>query len=496
MSDQNSSAINQAVFSQLESLGFSQRFFYYFTQLSSIPRGSGNTKAVSDYCAQFAQRHKLRYVQDSYHNIIMYQDGTPGYEDHPTVILQGHLDMVCVQVPECTLDMQTQGLRLKSDGSWLWAEGTTLGADDGIAVAYALAILEAEEISHPPLEVIFTTDEETGMSGAHGLDPDLIHGRVLLNLDSEDEGLFTAGCSGGSKRTFTLPVRRERAQGIMFDLCVSGLLGGHSGMMIAAGRANACKVLAGLLDELAQNRPLRLISCGGGEKDNAIPHFAHARILVPQDSAETVQAVTQRYLAAVRQTYAVSDPGLEITLTEVENSTGTLPLDISSTNQLIRLLCALPSGVQAMMPDIPGLPETSANLGVLTLEEKEAQIQISVRSCVKQTCLAFAQWLDEIAAGCGASSTARGAYPPWEYRKDSPLRDVLTRVYQQTTGAPAKINVIHAGLECGILYEKLPGLDAISFGPTILDIHSPNERFELACAVRTWNFLLRLLEAL
>lgn len=487
---------NFEVLSQLEAAGFRQRFFYYFTQLASIPRGSGNTRQVSDYCVQFAKEHKLRYVQDGSNNIIMYKEASPGYQDHPTVIFQGHLDMVCAKVPECGLDMQTMGLQLMTDGTWLWADGTTLGADDGIAVAYGLAVLESEDLPHPPLEVVFTTEEETGMSGAQALDPALIRGRILLNADSEDEGLFTAGCSGGSKRTITLPVTREKAGGASLSILVDGLLGGHSGIMIGSGRANACKILADLLQELAGICPLRLVSCGGGEKDNAIPRSAYAQILIPPDYVQPVQLAAGRFLSAAQRSFAQSDPGLQITLTQGAVPGGCQALDLPSTQNLIGLLCALPNGVQAMMADIPGLPETSANLGVLVLEDRQARVQVSVRSSVKRDCLALSERLGEIAASHGGSSIVSGAYPPWEYRKDSPLREVLARVYQQCAGQPARFNVIHAGLECGIFYEKLPGLDAISFGPTLHDIHTPNERFELASAVRTWDFLLRLLKAL
>lgn len=496
MTDFVPSPPNLEILAQLQAQGLRQRFLHYFAQLASIPRGSGNTKQVSDYCVQFARKHRLRCVQDEHYNIVMYKDGTPGYQDHPTVIIQGHLDMVCVQTAQCGLDMHREGIRLKTDGRWLWADGTTLGADDGIAVAYALAILESEQIPHPPLEVVFTTDEETGMFGAHGLEPELLRGRILLNLDSEDEGLFTAGCSGGSKQTITLPVVREMGNGVQLDLRVDGLLGGHSGIMIAAGRANACKVLSGLLDRLAQRCPIRLISCGGGEKDNAIPSSAWAQILASEDAAGPIQNDIQSYLAASRRTYCAADPGLQISAARPQPVQDCSALDCASTQRLIRLIQALPDGVQAMMADIPGLPETSANLGVLRLEQSHAHICVSVRSCVKEECLALSAQIGQTAAAYGAASSASGAYPPWEYRKQSPLREVLAQVYQKTFGAPARFNVIHAGLECGIFYEKLPGLDAISFGPTILDIHTPGERFEFSSALRTWEFLLKLLAAL
>lgn len=496
MMDQASALHNQQVWAELESLGFGQRFLYYFTQLSSIPRGSGNTKAVSDYCAQFARDHQLRYVQDEYHNIIMYQDGTDGYQNHPPVIIQGHLDMVCVHTPDCPLNMETEGLRLRTDGDWLWADGTTLGADDGIAVAYALAILESGQIPHPPLEVVFTTDEETGMGGAHGLDPELLQGRVLLNLDSEEEGVFTAGCSGGSKSTLTLPVRWEEVSGVPVELKVTGLLGGHSGMMIAAGRANACILLGQLLNHLSLGCDLRLVSAGGGEKDNAIPAEASAQILVPKGAVAAVQEGTAQYLAQVRAHYQDTDPGLEFKAIPGSPAATVPALDRASTKQLIRLLTTLPYGVQAMMADIPGLPQTSCNPGVLRLSETEATLLVSVRSSVKAECRSLSEHIARLAGDCGGTSTDRGAYPPWEYRAESHLRDVVAQLYPQVSGSPAVFNVIHAGVECGILYEKLPGLDALSFGPTILDIHSPKERFQLASVQRTWQFLLRLLENL
>ncbi len=501
MSDFALSPAARDVLSRLDSAGLRHRFLHYFAQLASIPRGSGNTRAVSSYCVQFAREHGLRCVQDPLDNVVIYQGGTPGYEDHPPVILQGHLDMVCVQTPESRLDLEREPLLLNTDGAFLWADGTSLGADDGIAVAYALAVLEAEGLPHPPLEAVFTTEEETGMSGAHGLDPALLRGRVLLNLDSENEGLFFAGCSGGSKRTVALPVVREAQDGLLAELEVGGLLGGHSGIMIADGRANACQVLFDLLAQLAVPCGLRLVSCSGGGKDNAIPSSARARVLLPPEHLEQARRIvrvfrSELHSSAMLQRYGKNNPDLAVTFTPAEEVRGCSALDSSSTSRFISLFRRLPCGLLAMMRDIPGVPETSANIGVVELEESRAVIRLSVRSALKEKCASLPRQVEETAARFGASCQVSGAYPPWEYRKDSPLRETVCRVYRQAAGREAEIRVIHAGLECGILYEKLPGLDAVSFGPTILDIHSPGERLDLASALRTWEFLTALLAAL
>ena len=466
--------------------------FAYFEELCSIPHGSGNTKPISDYLVRFAKEHDLRYIQDEANNVILFQEGTCGYEDHPPVILQGHMDMVCEKDADCAIDMDTEGLDVAHDGEYVFARGTTLGGDDGIAIAYALAILADKTIAHPPLEVMITVDEEIGMLGADVIDLSMLNGRTLINIDSEEEGIFTVSCAGGATATLTLPADRHAVYGPCIKLVVDGLQGGHSGVEIHKNRANANKVMGELLGRVQAIMPLCITSFSGGAKDNAIPRSCQATFVALGMNPERINDIAEELQAQIRAEY--DEPEAVIYGENVE-ALGGNAMSTEQTAKLIALLCAVPNGVQAMSRDIPGLVQTSLNLGIAKLEE-DMVLTFSVRSSVNEEKLALLAKLQELIRFHDGSYSQMGDYPAWEYRTDSNLRDTMVAVYRRMFDAEPQIVAIHAGLECGLLGEKLPGLDCVSIGPEMHDIHTSRERLGIASTKRTWEFLLEVLKQL
>ena len=464
--------------------------FGYFEQLCAIPHGSGNTKPISDFLVAFAKEKGLRYIQDEANNVILFGEATPGYEDHAPVILQGHMDMVCEKDEDCPIDMDTQGLDVTHDGTHVFAKGTTLGGDNGIAVAYALALLADKSIPHPPLEVIITVDEETGMFGATGIDLSMLKGRTLINLDSEDEGIFTVSCAGGARGTISLPVHRRAVYGPCVRLTVEGLRGGHSGVEIHKNRANANKVMGELLSRVQKLMPLCVTKLSGGSKDNVITHSCQVTLVAMGMYPEKINEVAQQLENEIRQQY--DEPNVKIYGDDVD-ALGGNALTTEDTAKVIALLCAAPNGVQAWSQDIEGLVQTSLNLGVVRLEEK-LNMTFAVRSSVNQEKRDLLARLRELAEFYGAEYSEVGDYPAWEYKKDSRLRDTMVETYRQMYGAEPQVVAIHAGLECGILCDKLPGLDCVSIGPNMLDIHTSREKLEIASTRRTWEFLLEILK--
>ena len=464
--------------------------FGYFEKLCSYPHGSGNTKQISDYLVSFAQEHGLRYIQDELNNVILFGEGTCGYEDHQPVVLQGHMDMVCDKDADCPIDMDTQGLDVTYDDTHVFAKGTTLGGDNGIAVAYALALLADKTIAHPPLEVIITVDEETGMFGATGIDLSMLKGRTLINLDSEDEGIFTVSCAGGARGTISLPVHRRAVYGPCVRLTVEGLRGGHSGVDIHRNRANANKVMGELLSRVQKLMPLCITKLSGGSKDNVITHSCQVTLVAMGMYPEKINDVAQQLEDEIRQQY--DEPNVKIYGDDVD-ALGGNALTTEDTAKVIALLCAAPNGVQAWSQDIEGLVQTSLNLGVVRLDEK-LNMTFAVRSSVNQEKRDLLAKLRELAEFNGADYSEVGDYPAWEYKKDSRLRDTMIETYQQMYGKAPEVVAIHAGLECGILSDKLPGLDCVSIGPNMLDIHTSREKLEIASTRRTWEFLLEILK--
>ena len=469
--------------------------FSIFEQLCAIPHGSGNTRAISDFCVNFAQSRGLAVRQDELNNVVIWKKASPGYEDHPGVILQGHLDMVCAKEPDCTIDMAREGLRLQvTEDGWVTADGTTLGADNGIAVAMALAVLADDAIPHPPLEAVLTVDEETGLLGAAGLDCADIKGRRLLNIDSEEEGVLTVGCAGGARCDIVLPLVRQEAEGVLCSLALENFTGGHSGIEINKGRGSTNQLMGGLLRRLMEKLPLRLTSLEGGKFDNAIPNHTAAAFLLPAGQAEDAKALAETWWAEVHPTLA-ADPGAKLTFTL--KGTQRLPaLTPEDGSRFLRLLDEMPSGVQAMSRELPDVVETSANIGILCLKEAEGCITVSVRSSINQVWQKMMEDMEATAKAYAASYRAYGAYSAWEYKEDSVLRPLVAALYRELTGRDAKVETTHGGLECGLFSEKMPGLDSVSFGPDLQEVHTPRERMSIASVQRTWAFLLKILERL
>ena len=498
-----------AVLSQLEPAGV----FRFFEEICSIPHGSGNVERISDYLKKFAKDRGLFCIQDELKNIIIKKKGSAGYEDKEPVIIQGHMDMVAVKKPDSDIDMKKDGLRLAVDGDFLFAEGTSLGGDDGIAVAYALALLDDDSLEHPPLEVIITVDEETGMDGAIGIDLDCIKGRRMLNLDSEEEGIFLVSCAGGSKVSLGMDVCREEEEtsACRYTILVDGLIGGHSGTEINKGRMNSNLLMARILDDLKKLfGDLCLVTMEGGLADNAIPRRTEAVIELP--SVEAVDL--EKYFAVISKELHVEldsrEPKMMLSLEKCLSKTnlsyeGCTPVDSEDflpsvseeeTGRIIRYLLALPNGVIEMSADIPSLVETSLNVGIVRLDENGMETVISVRSNIESAKRMLIHRLEAVAALAGADISVNGDYPGWSYRKDSPLRDKMIQVYKGMYGVEPKVEALHAGLECGILASKLEGLDCVSFGPNIHDIHTTEERLEIGSTKRCWEYILELLKHL
>ncbi|MDO4810860.1 MAG: aminoacyl-histidine dipeptidase [Eubacteriales bacterium] len=474
-----------SVLSHLEPKGV----FTYFEQLCAIPHGSGNTKQVSNWLVAFAQERKLPYWQDELNNVIICKAASSGYEASESVILQGHMDMVCEKAADCTKDMAHEGLDLAVDGDKIYAKGTTLGADDGIAVAIMLALLDDEDLAHPALECIFTVDEEIGMPGAAGIDVSMLQGRRMLNLDSEDEGVFTVSCAGGSMVSCRLPVMRENMEGTVLTVRISGLQGGHSGIEINKGRANANMLMGRVLRAIGQKTETRLICVEGGKKDNVIPNESTAQIVV-QDR-EAAQGTCAAMELAFRNEYAITDSGVRVCVTESESYAAAM--NQAATERVICMLNCLPNGIQAMSADIEGLVQTSLNMGILTSSDTEVEAVFSVRSSIASQKEMLWERLACLMEQLGGSTVISGSYPGWQYRKESPLRDLMMEVFTQQYGYAPKIEAIHAGVECGLFADKLPGLDCVSYGPELKEIHTCRERMSLSSVQRVWAMTVEVL---
>lgn len=471
-----------------------ERVFYWFEELCKIPHPSRDTKKISDFIAGFAAQRSLRFVQDAVNNVVIFKDGSKGYEDHPPVILQGHMDMVAEKTPDSPIDFSKDGLQLRTDGESIWADGTTLGGDDGIAVAYALALLEADAIPHPPLECVFTVDEEIGMDGAEALDTSILKGKTLINADSEDEGILTVSCAGGATSTLRLPVTVKPAEGAGLHLFADGLLGGHSGQEINKGRANANIVMGQLLERLLKQLPFRLVYVRGGQKDNAIPRYNMSKIIVAENRIEDAVKAVDEIAAELIKALPETEQQAKI-YSEVCPCRGKA-MDFASTRKVIGLLNAVPNGVQKMSSDIEGLVQTSLNMGILKTENETVTMTFSVRSSVNEEKQELIEKLRAVGAEFGADYLQSGEYPAWEYRRESRLRDIMVQTFDELYGRTPVVEAIHAGLECGLFCDKIEGLDAVSFGPDMQDIHTTREHLNIASAARTWDYLLAILKKL
>lgn len=476
------------------------KVFEYFEELCSIPHGSSNTKKISDYLVTFAREHDLRYIKDQSNNVIIFKDGTPGYEASAPVMLQGHMDMVCEKDKDCNIDFERDGLELVLNDGIISANGTTLGGDDGIAVAYALAILDSSYIPHPPLEAVFTVDEEIGMLGAAAIDCSPLKSKIMLNLDSEDEGYLLVSCAGGVTAASHIPVSFiPAADKTLMSINISGLLGGHSGVEIDKNRANANILFGRILYTLNKKLSFNLVSIEGGLKDNAIVKTAVAVIAVNESDIQTVKDCVSHMEYLFKHEYVVSDPDIKITAEITDSSSEAAANDMMdniSTNRVIAALVNMPYGIQGMSSNIEGLVESSLNLGILKTTDTEVVLSYCVRSSIasrKQEMLDKITSLTELLSGY---VTLTGDYPAWEYRQDSPLRDLMKDIFTEQYGREPVIQALHAGVECGLFAGKIPDLDCVSFGPDMKDIHTTNESMDVESVKRTWEYTLEILKRL
>lgn len=476
------------------------KVFEYFEEICSIPHGSSNTKKISDYLVTFAREHNLRYIKDQSNNVIIFKDGTPGYEASAPVMLQGHMDMVCEKDKDCNIDFERDGLELVLKDGIISANGTTLGGDDGIAVAYALAILDSSDIPHPPLEAVFTVDEEIGMLGAAAIDCSPLKSKIMLNLDSEDEGYLLVSCAGGVTAASHIPVSFiPAADTTHMSINISGLLGGHSGVEIDKNRANANILFGRILYTLNKKLSFNLVSIEGGLKDNAIVKTAVAVIAVNESDIQTVRDCVSHLESLFKHEYVVSDPDIKVAAEITDSSSEAAANDMMdniSTNRVIAALVNMPYGIQGMSSNIEGLVESSLNLGILKTTDTEVVLSYCVRSSIasrKQEMLDKITSLTELLSGY---VTLTGDYPAWEYRQDSPLRDLMKDIFTEQYGREPVIQALHAGVECGLFAGKIPDLDCVSFGPDMKDIHTTNESMDVESVKRTWEYTLEILKRL
>lgn len=472
-----------------------QNVFHYFEEISRIPHGSCHTKQISDYLVNFARERDLFYCQDQDNNVVIIKEASAGYEDAEPVIIQGHMDMVCEKEEGYEIDFEKEGLTLYTDGDFLKAKGTTLGGDDGIAVAYALAVLDDDTLCHPRLEVVITTDEEIGLLGAKSIDLSMLKGHILLNIDSDIEGHFLTSCAGGLSAHVQIPVNYQQENGVLASIRLHGLEGGHSGSEIDKEHANAIIVMGRILKYLEMRMQVKIAALGGGLKDNAIPREVSADVVIAADEAEALQNYVSDITHILQKEYQVSDPKLSVDVKIGEEKAYDV-LDMASVQKVLFYLRNVPNGVMHMSTNIKGLVETSLNAGIMKLNRECFYVSTSVRSSVKSRKEELFDRLSYLTEFLGGEIDMEGDYPAWEYRTESKIRDQVQKVYREMFGAEPVFEAIHAGLECGILSDKIAGLDAVSFGPDNFDIHTPRERLSISSAGRVYRFIVELLRSM
>lgn len=463
--------------------------FGYFEEIANIPHGSWNCGPISQYLVDFAQKHGLRHIRDKSNNVIIFKDGSAGYEDHEPMILQGHMDMVCQKDEGCDVNFETDPLDLVVEGDLVFARGTTLGADDGIAMALFLAVLADDTIAHPPLEVVFTADEEVGLIGANAIDLSMLKGRKMLNVDTFREGTFTAGSAGGAYVTGKMQVTREAYTGAQLQIRVDGLRGGHSAGVVQFNYGNADKAMGELLGAMGK---LRLIELSGGTAGNAVPRTCQAVIAAEGVDMTKAENACQALCSKLQSENGEADAVVTCTLLPAQQ---TQALTEADSQRIVSLIQALPNGVQAWETKFEGLPQTSLNLGIMELKE-DLELLIYPRSSINTERQALQDKLKQIIEAHGAVYGQYGVFSAWEYRADSPLRDTMSKLYREMFGQEPVVRVVHAGLEGGAFADQLPGLDCISTGPQAYDVHTTRERMEIASMGRFWNYLLALLRSM
>jgi len=466
--------------------------FRFFEELSKIPRCSGNEKQASDYLVTFAEERNLEVVQDKALNVIIKKPGTAGYEDSPAVIIQGHMDMVGEKSKASRHDFSKDPIALKADGDFLRADGTTLGADNGIAVAYGLALLDGADIPHPPIELLITTNEETGMGGASALKAEHLTGKTLLNIDAEEEGVFFVSCAGGVDLVCEFHTSWEESTSAALLIDVSGLKGGHSGLEIVQQRANAIKLLGRILAAAREAGEFSIAAISGGSKSNAIAREAQATVVADAAVLKKITAIVKALSKDFEAEFAAMDRDIKVAVKSADKVAKRL--DRASAEKIIDFLMIAPNGVQSMSKDLDGLVESSLNLGVLEQSGETVKITVSIRSSVTSIREDITRRVESLARLVDAESVRTGQYPAWQYEPDSKIRDLCVRVYKDVSGRDAQVQAIHAGLECGLLKQKLPDTDMISFGPNLYSVHTPDEHLSISSVANIWAFLTAVLE--
>ena len=487
-----------AVLNELEP----KEVFRFFEEISAIPRGSRDTKRISDYLVAFAKERDLKVIQDEVNNVIIFQPGTPGYEESEPVILQGHMDMVCEKTSGSTHDFENDGLELYVEDGFLKAKDTTLGGDDGVAVAMALALLDSREIPHPPIEAVFTVDEEIGMLGAVAMDCSSLKSRLMLNLDSENEGHFLVGCAGGMMVECVFPAERRRWSGKVVSVHVNGVTGGHSGVEIQKQGANANVILGRVLYALKKKVAFNVICVDGGLKDNAITRSSRAILMLAPGEEEIFMDIIKEQQEIITKEYHKTDANmsiegfLEVSKEDEASAAGKMPLTEACGNAVIAALRTFPWGVQKMSQDMEGLVQTSLNPGILATKEDEISLTFSVRSSVASEKEELYERLVCLTESLGGKVNRSSDYPAWEYVEDSKLRILMGDTYREMYKKEPVMEVIHAGVECGLFSEKMPGLDCVSYGPDIFDIHTPQERLSISSTKRIYEYTVEVLKRL
>lgn len=467
--------------------------FRFFNEISGVPRGSHNNTAISNYLVDFAKSRNLEYIQDEFENVVIFKEATKGYEDSPAIILQGHMDMVCEKTPESNHDFVNDGLDLLVDGDYLYANNTTLGADNGIAIAYALAFLDDNDLKHPRLEAVFTTDEEVGMDGAIGLDVSVLQGKYLINMDSGEEGTLLISSAGGLTASCEIPLVHTNVDGLKIQIAINNLKGGHSGAEIHRNRTNATKLLGRLLFELKESFDYHLISIEGGQKDNVIPRDAYAEICIDPDSYDEFETLFETLSNRYQSELSVTEPDLTLNAETFESKEYKC-IDEKTFEKILLYLIHVPNGVQKMSGAFDDLVESSLNIGVLRMNEESAVFRHSVRSSINSYKGFISNKLDSLGKLVGGNYYVGGQYPAWEYKVDSPLRDHMEKVYKEMYNEKPILAAIHAGLECSFFAGKIPDVDIVSLGPDMDDIHTPQERLNIPSTIRVYKYLEKVIE--
>lgn len=469
--------------------------FKFFEEIAQIPRCSGDEQRISDYLVNFAKERNLEVIRDQALNVIIKKPAAPGYENAPTVILQGHMDMVCEKNKDTVHDFEKDAIKLRVEEDMIFAADTTLGADNGIALAYALALLDAENLPHPAIEALFTTDEESTMGGAIALNGANLKGRLLINLDSEEEGRLLVSSAGGTKAKVVLPIQWENAKSGMntVRIRIGGLKGGHSGMEINKGRGNANKLMGRLLNDIKGEIGLHINEINGGVKSNAIPREVDVVAQISKEDVGRLEAKLLQWDAIFKNELRAADSDVFVKL-ELEDTAVGKVFHPETSEKLIACLVLLPNGVQSMSMEIDGLVESSTNLGVVQVAGNNIYMINEVRSSVKTLKSNIVKTVKTLAEALGGELRIESDYPEWEYNPNSDMRKLFQRVYKDMYNKDAEIIAIHAGLECGVLAGKLPGLDSISLGPNIFDVHTPKEHFSISSTKNVWEYLLEVLK--